>query len=47
MTPEPVITEQQLAEYEPQTTSGAALKERLEAATGRDEHQAGSRRLLR
>jgi hypothetical protein len=26
------MTEQQLAAYEPRTTSGAALKERLEAA---------------
>jgi hypothetical protein len=27
------MTEQQLAAYEPRTASGAALKERLEAAT--------------
>ena len=27
------MTEQQLAVYEPRTASGAALKERLEAAT--------------
>jgi hypothetical protein len=47
MTPEPAITEQQLADYEPQTTSGAALKERLEAATGCDEESDGSRRVLR
>ena len=43
---EEAMTEQQLAAYEPQTTSGAALKERLEAATGCDE-EAGSRRVLR
>jgi len=47
MTPEPAITETQLAEYEPQTTSGAALKERLEAATGREDETDGSRRVLR
>ena len=47
MTPEPAITEQQLADYEPQTTSGAALKERLEAATGCDDESDGSRRILR
>ena len=27
------MTEEQLADYEPRTASGAALKERLEAAT--------------
>jgi hypothetical protein len=32
MREEGAITEQQLAAYEPVTTSGAALKERLEAA---------------
>ena len=47
MTPEPAITEQQLADYEPQTTSGAALKERLEAATGCGDESDGSRRVLR
>ena len=41
------MTEQQLATYEPRTTSGAALKERLEAAAGCDEGTADSRRLLR
>ena len=40
------MTEQQLATYEPRTTSGAALKERLEAAAGSDEETTGSRRLL-
>jgi hypothetical protein len=45
MTDEP-ITEQQLAAYEPITTSGAALKERLEAATGSEE-ETGDRRVLR
>jgi hypothetical protein len=47
VTPEPAITEQQLADYEPQTTSGAALKERLEAAAGCDDESDGSRRVLR
>jgi hypothetical protein len=41
------ITEQQLAAYEPVTTSGAALKERLEAATSAPEGPAGDRRVLR
>lgn len=31
------MTEQELTAYEPRTTSGAALKERLEAAAGCDE----------
>ena len=44
--PEEPITEQQLAAYEPITTSGAALKERLEAATGSDE-ETDNRRVLR
>ena len=41
------MTEQQLAAYEPRTTSGAALKERLEAAAGVHERTADSRRVLR
>jgi hypothetical protein len=41
------MTEQQLVVYEPRTTSGAALKERLEAAAGCAEGTADSRRLLR
>ncbi len=41
------ITEQQLAAYEPVTTSGASLKERLEAATSSAEGPAGDRRVLR
>ena len=40
------MTEQQLATYEPRTTSGAALKERLEAAAGSDEETTVNRRLL-
>jgi hypothetical protein len=44
---EEVITEQQLAAYEPRTTSGAALKERLEGAAGNGEDPAGERRVLR
>jgi hypothetical protein len=47
MTPEPAITERQLADYEPQTTSGAALKERLEGAAANGEDAAGERRVLR
>jgi hypothetical protein len=45
--PEAPMTEEQLAAYEPLTTSGAALKERLGAATGCAEDTAGDRRLLR
>jgi hypothetical protein len=45
--PEAPMTEQQLVAYEPRTTSGAALKERLEAAAGCDEETAGTRSLLR
>ena len=41
------LTEEQLEDYEPQTTSGAALKERLEAATSREDETDGSRRVLR
>jgi hypothetical protein len=41
------MTEQQLASYEPRTTSGAALKERLEAAAGCDEETMGTRSVLR
>ena len=41
------MTEQQLETYEPRTTSGAALKERLEAAGGCDQQTDGSRSLLR
>jgi hypothetical protein len=41
------MTEQELTAYEPRTTSGAALKERLEAAAGCDEETAGHRSLLR
>jgi hypothetical protein len=41
------ITEQQLADYEPVTTSGAALKERLEAAAECEERTADGRRVLR
>lgn len=41
------ITEQELALYEPVTKSGAALKERLEAATSSPDGPAGDRRVLR
>lgn len=41
------ISEQQLAAYEPRTTSGAALKERLEGAAANGEDAAGERRVLR
>jgi hypothetical protein len=41
------ITERQLEEYEPRTTSGAALKERLEAASGHDDNSEGNRKVLR
>ena len=41
------LTEQELAAYEPVTTSGAALKERLEAATSSPDGPAGDRRVLR
>jgi hypothetical protein len=41
------MTEHQLAEYEPVTTSGAALKERLEAAAGGAQTTGEGRRLLR
>jgi hypothetical protein len=41
------ITERQLEEYEPRTTSGAALKERLEAASGSDDNSEGNRKVLR
>ena len=41
------MTERQLDDYEPRTTSGAALKERLEATSGCDEQTDGSRSLLR
>ena len=41
------MTEQQLAAYEPRTTSGAALKERLEAAAGCVDDTAGTRSVLR
>ena len=44
---EETITEQELAAYEPVTTSGAALKERLEAATSSADGPAGDRRVLR
>ena len=40
------MTEQELAAYEARTTSGAALKERLETAAGSDEGTAENRRLL-
>jgi hypothetical protein len=36
MTTEAQMTEQKLAAYEPRTASGAALKERLEAAAQGD-----------
>jgi hypothetical protein len=45
--PEAPMTEQQLVAYEPRTASGAALKERLEAAAGCTEGTADSRRVLR
>ena len=45
--PEAPMTEQQLEAYEPRTASGAALKERLEAAAGCDEQTDGNRSLLR
>jgi hypothetical protein len=41
------ITERQLEDYEPRTTSGAALKERLEAASGCDNDSEGNRKVLR
>ena len=41
------LTEKQLAGYEPRTTSGAALKERLEAASGSTEETPQERRVLR
>jgi hypothetical protein len=44
---EATMTEQQLVAYEPRTTSGAALKERLEAAAGCEEGTADGRRVLR
>jgi hypothetical protein len=41
------MTEQQLAAYAPQTASGAALKERLEAAAGQGtEEPTPARRVL-
>ena len=41
------MTERELSEYEPATTSGAALKERLEAAVREAEGTDDQRRLLR
>ena len=42
------ITEEQLAAYEPRTPSGAALKERLEAAIQQDSEPTGpGQRVLR
>jgi hypothetical protein len=45
--PDVPMTEQELTGYQPLTTSGAALKERLEAAVGHEEESEGNRRLLR
>jgi hypothetical protein len=41
------MTEQQLTVYQPLTTSGAALKERLEATVDAEEEIEGNRSLLR